>query len=78
MRKVTKTDDGGKQVVLDPLEGGIIEVRATGVKFDFDGEKIDVKLDKLEGIAFFKPQAPKSGGGFCRVVRGLMPVPPRR
>lgn len=43
------------QTVLDQLEGTILEVSPAGAKFDFDGEKIDVKREKMEGIIYFHP-----------------------
>lgn len=41
--------------VLDHLEGTILEVTSAGAKFDFDGDKIDVKREKMEGIVFLQP-----------------------
>lgn len=41
--------------VLDHLEGTILEVTSAGAKFDFDGDKIDVKREKMEGIIFLQP-----------------------
>jgi hypothetical protein len=49
--------------VLDQLEGTILEVTPTGAKFDFDGDKIDVKREKMEGIIFLQP------------VKRTLPVP---
>jgi hypothetical protein len=40
---------------LDELEGTILQVGADSVKFDFDGDKVDVKREKLEGVVFFQP-----------------------
>lgn len=40
---------------LDELEGTVLQIGADSVKFDFDGDKVDVKHEKLEGIIFFQP-----------------------
>jgi len=42
-------------LTLDELEGTVLQVAADTVKFDFDGDKVDVKREKLEGIIFFQP-----------------------
>lgn len=42
-------------VSLDELEGTVLQISDAGVKFDFDGDKVDVKREKLEGIIFFQP-----------------------
>ena len=70
VRKSTKASDGPAEVFLDPLEGSVLEISPDAVKFDFDGDKLDVKREKLEGVIFFKPTAPKPAEVFCRVTRG--------
>jgi hypothetical protein len=42
-------------LTLDELEGTVLQVGPDSVKFDFDGDKVDVKREKLEGIIFFQP-----------------------
>lgn len=60
LRKTTSrtAEDGTKtegSLTLDELEGTILQVGPDSVKFDFDGDKVDVKREKLEGIVFFQP-----------------------
>lgn len=42
-------------LTLDELEGTVLQIGPDSVKFDFDGDKVDVKREKLEGIIFFQP-----------------------
>ena len=42
-------------LTLDELEGTVLAVAPDSVKFNFDGDKVDVKREKLEGIIFFQP-----------------------
>ena len=42
-------------LTLDELEGTVLQVGADLVGFNFDGDKVDVKREKLEGIVFFQP-----------------------
>ncbi len=42
-------------LTLDELEGTVLQVGPDSVRFDFDGDKVDVKREKLEGIIFFQP-----------------------
>ena len=58
--------EGG--IVLDQLDGAILGVAATTVKFDFDGDKIDVKREKLEGIAFYQPVARNLTRPLCQLL----------
>lgn len=41
-------------LTLDELEGTILQIGPDSVKFDFDGDKVDVKREKLEGVIFFQ------------------------
>lgn len=60
-KTVTRTVEEGTppktttMVTLDELEGTIQQITEAAVKFDFDGDKVDVKREKLEGIIFFQP-----------------------
>jgi hypothetical protein len=45
----------GNQLTLDQLEGAIQGVTPEGVKFNFDGDEITVKFEKLAGLIFFQP-----------------------
>ena len=42
-------------LTLDELEGTVLQISPDTIKFDFDGDKVDVKREKLEGIVFFQP-----------------------
>ena len=55
------------ETVLDQLEGTILEVSPAGAKFDFDGDKIDVKREKMEGIIFFQPAKRQLPSPVCRL-----------
>ena len=55
------------ETVLDQLEGTILEVSPAGAKFDFDGDKIDVKREKMEGIIFLQPVKRTLPAPVCRL-----------
>lgn len=55
------------QTVLDQLEGTILDVTTGGAKFDFDGDKIDVKREKMEGIIFWLPVKRTLPAPVCRL-----------
>jgi hypothetical protein len=55
------------ETVLDQLEGTILEVTPAGAKFDFDGDKIDVKREKMEGIIFLQPVKRMLPAPVCRL-----------
>jgi hypothetical protein len=60
-KTVTRTVEEGDQqktvttVALDEIEGTVLQVSDTTIKFDFDGDKVDVKRERLEGIIFVQP-----------------------
>lgn len=60
-RQVTET-------ALDQIEGTLLEVNGTGILFDFDGDKIEVKLAKIEGILFYQSTKRQLPAGICRVM----------
>jgi hypothetical protein len=68
-----EVEDEGKaprtvtETVLDQLEGTILEVTPAGAKFDFDGDKIDVKREKMEGIIFLQPVKRTLPAPACRL-----------
>jgi len=55
------------ETVLDQLEGTILEVSSAGAKFDFDGDKIDVKREKMEGIIFLQSVKRTLPAPICRL-----------
>jgi hypothetical protein len=55
------------ETVLDQLEGTILEVTPAGAKFDFDGDKIDVKREKMEGIIFLQAVKRNLPAPVCRL-----------
>jgi len=58
----------GSKVHLDPLEGLVSRVTKAGVAFEFDGDPINVKPDKVEGIVFYRPAVPASDPVRCKVT----------
>jgi hypothetical protein len=55
-----EVEEGGETktittISLDELEGTILAIGPDSVKFDFDGDKVDVKREKLEGVVLFQP-----------------------
>lgn len=54
-------------VVLDQLEGVIHGVTASEVAFEFDGEQINVSLEKVEGIIFHQRLMTQPPDPICRV-----------
>jgi hypothetical protein len=45
-------------VTLDTLQGVLYDVRADGVDFLFDGERITPRLERVEGLVYFHPPSP--------------------
>ena len=58
----------GGELSLDQLEGTVIEAAPARVQFDFDGEKISVKRDKVEGIVYYRPNRQPPAVALCRVI----------
>src|SRR5258706_9208031 len=75
LRKTTtrQVEEEGKEpksvteTVLDQLEGTIQEASPAGAKFEFDGDKIDVKREKMEGIIFFQPTKRQIPAPVCKL-----------
>jgi hypothetical protein len=68
-----RTEDNEEQttvseVALDQLEGTVLAVSPESVQFEFDGEKIDVRREKLDGIVYFQPTKREFSAPACRVV----------
>lgn len=55
-------------VALDQLEGTLLDVGPESAQFEFDGEKIDVRREKLEGLVYFQPVKREFSPPACRVV----------
>lgn len=64
-------DAGPVPVVLDQLEGVIHAVTPTAVGFEFDGEKINVPLEKVEGILLRSGQPVTYPDAVCTVRDGM-------
>ncbi len=62
-----KDATGGTKMVLDPLEGTVKRVGNGTIGFDFDGDEISVKAEKVEGIVFFRPTEPANPQLICKV-----------
>ena len=71
MRTVEDGDNEPKTVTetaLDSLEGVVSDISPEVVKFDFGGEKIDVKREKIEGIVYFHPTKRNFPPPLCRLI----------
>jgi hypothetical protein len=53
---------------LDELDGTVLEVTPTSVKFEFGGDQLDVKREKIDGIVYFHPAQRELPAAVCRVV----------
>jgi len=53
---------------LDQLEGTVSEVGEASVRFELDGEKVDVRREKLEGIVYYRPGKRELSAPLCRLV----------
>jgi len=56
------------ETALDELDGTLLEVSPESVKFDFDGERIDVKREKIEGLVYFHAVRRELSPGVCRLI----------
>lgn len=70
----TRTEGDGDEaatitdVALDQLEGTLLDVGPESAQFEFDGEMIDVRREKLEGLVYFQPVKREFSTPACRVV----------
>lgn len=56
------------EVALDQLDGTVLDVGAESVQFEFEGEKIDVRREKLEGIVYYEPAKREFSPPACRLI----------
>ena len=70
MRPVEEGDNAAavSEVALDQLEGTILDVSPENVQFEFDGEKIDVRREKLEGVVYYHPARREFSPPACKLV----------
>ena len=61
MRPVEEGDETSTvtEIALDQLEGTVLDVGPESVQFEFDGEKIDVRREKLEGLVYLPASSPR-------------------
>ncbi len=57
-----------RQESLDHLDGVLLDVRDDTVQFEFDGDKIDVNRQKLDGLIYYHPVARELPQRICQVV----------
>jgi len=53
---------------LDQLEGTLHDVGPDSVRFEYDGDKIDVKREKLDGIIYYQPAKREFSPPVCRLI----------
>jgi NPCBM/NEW2 domain len=53
---------------LDQLEGTVLEVTPDSVRFELDGEKVNVRRDKLEGLIYYQPHKREFAAPRCRLT----------
>ncbi|MEX2174436.1 MAG: NPCBM/NEW2 domain-containing protein [Pirellulaceae bacterium] len=56
------------QTVLDVLDGALLEIGPESVKFDFAGDQLDVKREKIEGLVYFHPVRRELTPALCRLT----------
>lgn len=58
VRKTSTANDASgtpqNVVALDYLEGLVRDIRPDGIQFEYDGDLIDVKLEKVDGIFYYR------------------------
>jgi hypothetical protein len=74
-KKSTRTVEQGDnepmtvtEEALDQLEGTIHSVGPDSVQFEFDGEKIDVRREKLDGLVYYQPAKREFSQPLCRLI----------
>lgn len=55
------------ETALDELDGTLLNVGADSVNFDFEGDKIDVKREKVEGLVYYHPVRRELPAAICRL-----------
>ena len=70
MRPVSDGDESSTvtEVALDQLEGTVLGVGPESVQFEFEGEKIDVRREKLEGLVYYHPARREFSAPACKLV----------
>ena len=58
------------ETALDELDGTVLTVGPETAKFDFGGDVIDVKREKIEAIVYFHPVKRELPAAVCRVAAG--------
>lgn len=53
---------------LDPLEGTLRDVTDSSVQFEFDGDKLDVRREKLDGIIYYQPTKREFSPPLARLI----------
>lgn len=56
------------ETALDELDGTLLDVGAENVRFNFDGDEIDVKREKIEGLIYHHPVRREFPAAACRLV----------
>ena len=54
--------------VLDRVEGILHDITADLVRFEVDGEKVDIKRARLEGLLYFQPAGRELAAPVCRLT----------
>ena len=74
-RKTTRAAEGGEEGApaaeiesLDELDGTVLDVTAASVKFEFGGDQLDVKRERIDGIVYFHPVQRQLPAPICRVT----------
>jgi len=67
VRKNPKGEDG-KLPYLDYLEGIVLGITDKTVAFEFDGERIDVPIAKVEGVIYFHADDEKTASPLCSLT----------
>ena len=71
MRTIDESDSEPKTVTetaLDELDGTLLDVAADSVHFDFAGDKIAVKREKVEGLIYYHPVRRELPPAVCRLI----------
>ena len=56
------------ETALDELDGTLLDVLADSVTFEWDGDKIDVKREKIEGLVYYHSVRRELPPGVCRLI----------
>lgn len=70
-RLVEQGDEEPRSVTeyaLDQVEGAILEITPDAVRFELDGEKINVRREKLEGVIFYQRGRQPLPAPRCRLL----------